>query len=118
MSHVVLLVEDEADLRETLRDGLEMYGYTVVAAEDGQHALEELERIDKVCLILLDLLMPRMNGWDFYAKLRERPERAAVPVIVHSSATQAAPAGVTRVLAKPVSFERLIATIREFCGAA
>lgn len=111
-----MLVEDEADLRDTLRDALEMYGYTVVAAADGQAALEELDRVDQICLILLDLLMPRMNGWDFYTKLRERPERAGIPVIVHSSAVQSPPAGVTRVLAKPVPFDRLIATVREFCG--
>lgn len=116
MNHTVLLVEDEEELRETMRDALELNGYAVVAARDGQAALEELDHIDHVCMVLLDLLMPRMNGWDFLEKMRERPALAEVPVIVHSSAPSRAPKGVTRVLQKPIEFERLLSVVREFCG--
>jgi CheY-like chemotaxis protein len=58
-----------------------------------------------------------MNGWDFFAKMRERPELAQVPVIVHSSASSRAPAGVTRVLQKPILFDRLISVVREYCDS-
>jgi len=117
MNHTVLLVEDEEELRETMREALELNGYDVVAAQDGQAALDELDRIEHICMILLDLFMPRMNGWDFLTQMRLRPDMAEVPVIIHSSAANQAPAGVTRVLQKPLEFERLLSVVREFCAA-
>ena len=116
MKHTVLIVEDEEDLRETMREALEANGYTVVTAAEGQAGLDRIAEIDWLCLVLLDLVMPGMNGWDFFAQVRQRPDLADVPVIVYSSAPQSAPAGVTRVLRKPVPFERLLSTVREFCG--
>ncbi len=118
MRDTVLLVEDEEDLRESIRDALELNGYAVVAARDGQEALDELGRIEHVCVVLLDLLMPRMNGWEFFANLRARAEFVSVPVIVHSSAPSRAPAGVARVLQKPTQLDQLLAVIREFCEAS
>lgn len=115
MNHTVLLVEDEEELRETMRDALELNGYAVVAARDGQEALEVLDRIDNLCLILLDLIMPRMNGWDFFARLRQRSGLAGVPVIIHSSTPNQAPEGATRVLGKPLAFDQLLAVVKEYC---
>jgi len=116
MSHTVLVVEDEADLREMIRDGLELNGYAVVTAEDGQDALDKIGGIETVCLVILDLLMPVMNGWDFVAMMRQRPELASIPVVVHTSAPGPVPAGVTRVLQKPVMFDRLLSMVREYCA--
>ena len=115
MTHTVLLVEDEEELREIMRDALELNGFSVVTAREGQAALDALDRVEHVCLVLLDLLMPGMNGWDFFEKMRARPQHAAIPVIVHSSAPSHAPAGVTRVLQKPIDLERLLAVVREYC---
>jgi CheY-like chemotaxis protein len=115
-AHTVLIVEDEEDLREMMREALELKGYAVVTAREGQEALSKLDGIEQLCLVLLDLLMPGMNGWDFFAKLRERPALSDIPVVVHSSASDRAPAGVTRVLQKPVAFERLISVVREYCS--
>jgi CheY-like chemotaxis protein len=117
MVHTVLVVEDEDDLRESMREALELNGYTVVAAREGQEALDEMERVEHVCVVLLDLLMPGMNGWDFFAHLRAREAFADVPVVVHSSAPSRAPPGVSRVLQKPMQLERLLAVVREFCPA-
>jgi two-component system, chemotaxis family, chemotaxis protein CheY len=116
MSHTVLIVEDERDLREMMRDALEMNGYSVVTAEDGRDALEKISGIEHICLIILDLLMPVMNGWDFVTSLRQRSELNNVPVIVHTSAPAQAPTGVTRVLQKPMMFDRLLAVVREYCA--
>jgi CheY-like chemotaxis protein len=116
MNHTVLLVEDDDELRESMRELLEGNGYTVVAASDGQEALDALARVEHLCVVLLDLLMPRMNGWDFFEKLRERPELTGVPVIVQSSAPSRAPAGVTRVLKKPVEPELLVSVVRQYCA--
>src|ERR1700753_2100429 len=114
MNHTVLVVEDEEELRETMPDALELNGYTVVAAHDGQAALEELDRIEHICMVLLDLLMPRMNGWDFLEKRGQRRGLHRVRVITHSSAPSQAPRGVPRVLQKPMEFERLLSVVREF----
>jgi CheY-like chemotaxis protein len=117
MNHTVLLIEDEEELRDSMREALELKGYTVVAARDGHEALEQLDRLENICVVLLDLIMPRVDGWAFFAKMRERESHAAVPVIVHSSAPKKAPAGVARVLAKPLMFDQLLSTVQEFCRA-
>jgi len=115
-THTVLIVEDEEDLRELMREALLMRGYCVVTAEEGTDALRKIDDLGPPCVILLDLLMPGMNGWEFFDKVRERPELSSVPVIIHSSAAARAPAGATRVLQKPLAFERLVSIVAEYCG--
>ena len=66
MHHTVLIVEDEDELGETIREALELNGYDVVTAP---HGLAALDRIEHVCMVLVDLFMPRMNGWGFLAKM-------------------------------------------------
>ena len=118
MIHTVLLVEDEDELRDSMRDLLEGNGYAVITARDGREALDALARVDigTLCLVLLDLLMPGMNGWDFFDAMRARSELAGVPVVVHSSAPSRAPRGVARVMQKPLQPERLLAVVREYCA--
>jgi CheY-like chemotaxis protein len=116
MKHTLLLVEDEEDLRELMSDALEREGYAVVAAGDGREALAALSNIPAPpCLVLLDLLMPGMNGWDFFAEFKARPELAHVPVVIHSSAPNKAPEGATRVLQKPLGLDRLLSIVQEYC---
>jgi len=116
MSHTILVVEDEVELCEMMCEALELSGYRAIAAKDGKDALDKVSRIDSLCLVILDLLMPEMNGWDFVEQLRTRSKFATVPVIVHSSAAGPAPATVARVLKKPLPFDKLLATVREFCA--
>ena len=116
MSHTVLVVEDEVDLREMMCEALELHGFAVVAATDGKDALDKVSGIESLCLVILDLLMPEMNGWDFVEQLRKRSEFATVPIIVHSSAPGPAPTTVARVLKKPITLNRLLATVREYCA--
>src|SRR5579862_8735399 len=105
MTQTVLIVDDEKDLREMMRDVLELNGYTVVTAVEGRAALEAIERIEHLGLVLLDLLMPGMNGWDFFKEMRSRSKYAAVPIVVHSSSPTSAPQGASRVLKKPVELD-------------
>ena len=116
MTHTVLVVEDEQDLRDMMRDALELSGYSVITASNGQEALSKLASIDELCLVILDLLMPVMNGWDCFEQIRRQPQFSSVPVVVHGSAAEGAPAGATRVLKKPVGFDRLLSVVREYCG--
>ena len=115
MSHTILVVEDEVELCEMMCEALELSGYAVLAATDGKDALSKVSGIENLCLVILDLLMPEMNGWDFVEQLRKRSEFATVPIIVHSSASGPAPATVARVLKKPIPFDRLLAVVREYC---
>lgn len=111
----ILVIEDEADLREGIRDALELNGYTVVAATDGQDALEQLESLQPPCIVLMDLVMPRMNGWELCEALRLRPGYRDVPIIVHSSSPLPAPGGATRVVTKPLTFTKLLGLVSEYC---
>jgi CheY-like chemotaxis protein len=114
-SRLVLVVEDDEELRELVREALELNDYRVVVAQEGQQALDALARIGPPRFVLLDLLMPGMNGWEFLERMRARPELADVPVVVCSSVPSEAPPGV-RVMPKPLNFERLLSVAREYCA--
>ena len=82
-SRSVLVVEDDPDIRESVVEVLQDEGYTVLAAADGQEALERLSGKDpRPHIILLDLMMPVMNGYQFRAAQLERADLAAIPVLV------------------------------------
>src|SRR4051812_17571750 len=79
----VLVVEDEADLRALIVGLLEGDGYAAVGASNGEEALDVLRTTPRrPCLILLDLMMPRMDGWAFRAAQRRDPALASIPVVV------------------------------------
>jgi CheY-like chemotaxis protein len=83
----ILLVEDDIDIRIDLADLLRTEGYEVETAANGQEALDWLrDHRDQVGLILLDLMMPVMNGWDFRARQLEEPELTSIPVVLLSGA--------------------------------
>ena len=83
---VVLIVDDDADTRVALADLLEDAGYDVLCAANGREALVRLSVSGVRCdLILLDLLMPVMNGWDFRQRQRAMPEIANIPVLLMSA---------------------------------
>jgi CheY-like chemotaxis protein len=114
----VLIVEDDRDTREMLERFLELEGYRVRTAENGRRALEELERDGPACVILLDLMMPVMNGWQFRELQARHPIAAKIPVVVVSAAgaRDEVPAiDADAWLSKPVDFDRLLATIEPLC---
>jgi CheY-like chemotaxis protein len=112
----ILLVDDDADLRESLAEALEDAGYTVDRAGNGQEALQTLRAHagpDRPVAVLLDLLMPVMNGWQFCQLKGRDPAVADVPVIAMSAAVSRDPQSpyyidVEDFLAKPVEFEVLL----------
>ena len=117
--HPILLVEDDMDIRQTLADLLALEGYRVEAAANGAEALARLAEMDAPCLILLDLMMPVMKGWEFLAAFESRPERATVPVAIVSAATElqsAARHATAGVLRKPFEHEELMRVVRSHCG--
>ena len=113
----VLLVEDDDAAREALSDCLEMEGITVVAARNGKEALEYLHKAPKPKIILLDLFMPVMTGWEFRAAQKKDTAIADIPVVVvtafGSGGTKEIDANL--IMHKPLDIDRLINVIRDYC---
>ncbi len=113
----ILIVEDDADLREMMAQLLTLEGYRAETVANGRDALDYLHRGDRPDLILLDLMMPIMDGWEFRRRQREDPALADVPVVVLSALdqTRAADLGGTAFLKKPLDFDRLLDLVRQYC---
>jgi DNA-binding response OmpR family regulator len=107
----VLVVEDELDIREIVAEALTDEGYQVIGACDGVDALEKL-RACHPAVVLLDLMMPRMNGWQFRAAQRQDPEVSRVPVIVLSALGHVADLDAAEYLQKPFDLDRLLSAVR------
>jgi DNA-binding response OmpR family regulator len=111
---LVLIVEDEPDILMLLRVVIEMNGYDAALAADGSTALERLDA-EKPDLVLLDLMLPVMDGWTVLAEMRSRPDPP--PVIICSAARSARDVevaeerGAAAVLWKPLDMDQLLETI-------
>jgi CheY-like chemotaxis protein len=114
--HGILVVEDDDEIRTSLALVLESQGFEVHTAGNGRHAIEVLRELEeKPHLILLDLMMPVMDGWSFRAAQLADPELAAIPVVILSAASdvrrQAEALHVDGFLAKPLNVPKLLDTI-------
>lgn len=116
----VLIVEDDDDLREMMAQLLTLEGFRAQTVANGREALDYLRRGDLPELILLDLMMPIMDGWEFRRIQSEDPQLSALPVIVLSALepTRTADFGNAMFLTKPLDFDRLLALVRRYCGGA
>jgi CheY-like chemotaxis protein len=118
----VLIVEDDAALREVYADALAAEGYDVQLASDGNEALAILSDVpeDEPCAVLLDLRMPGMNGWELADRLHNSPRWQELPIVVVAAhylvADEARRIGAAAWLQKPVALERLISAVRGICG--
>jgi CheY-like chemotaxis protein len=115
----ILVVEDEPEIRTSLKEALEWEGYDVVAAANGREALECLHGMERPCLILLDLMMPVMNGWEFAEAVRADDVLAANPIIIITAFTDEAhrkKLGTCEVVRKPVNLEHLLRLVKRHCG--
>ncbi len=112
----VLVVEDEEDIRAAVAEILEGEGFEVVIAANGREALDELKHMARPCLILLDLMMPVMNGHEFLASIRDRPRLSTVPVLVLTAVSTEAPPGAQALLRKPFIVEELLEAVQRLCG--
>jgi CheY-like chemotaxis protein len=115
----VLIVEDDAGLREMMAQLLTLEGFRAETVANGRDALEYLQRGDRPEIILLDLMMPIMDGWEFRRRQRADPAVADVPVVVLSAldATRATDLDETAFLKKPLDFERLLQLVRRYCSS-
>jgi len=111
-------VEDDLDIREAISTVLGVYGYDVECAGDGQEALKLLGKDPHFALILLDLMMPVMNGWQFREVQRVDPHLSNIPVVLVSAdptLRQSAQAlGAVAYLRKPVELSALLGVIEQY----
>src|SRR5215510_9182926 len=114
----ILLIEDESDIRAILKDVLELEGYLVYTASNGKEGMETLLEMPTPCLILLDLMMPVMNGWEFADALEADRVYADIPIVILSAFSD--PEKRIRAkgsIKKPVDVDVLFALVRKYCGS-
>jgi CheY-like chemotaxis protein len=114
----VLLVEDDVDVREAVSDTLQDAGYRVLSARHGKEALELLRSGgSRPCLILLDLMMPVMDGWQFRELQSKDPALSDIPVVALSAHGGLHALDAADHLRKPVQLRALMEVVQRFCGA-
>jgi CheY-like chemotaxis protein len=113
----VLIVEDDEDLRDMMAQLLTIEGFEPATVANGREALDYLHTSEKPHVILLDLMMPVMDGWEFRRQQKADPDLARVPVIVLSAldAGRASTVDATAFLKKPLDFDRLLELVRLHC---
>lgn len=116
-SNRVFVVDDDEDIREIISEILINHGYEVETAQNGAEALAQLRSGMRPCVILLDLMMPGMNGFEFRAEQLLDPELADIPVVVLTGAGQATRTAAlgTEVLRKPMELAPLLSVVGRFC---
>lgn len=114
---IVLVVEDNKEIQDTLKVALEVEGYNVYTADNGKEALDTLAKIPTPCLILLDLMMPVMNGWEFVEEIGKDIMLSSIPVVVVSAFGDKKGTPKTEgYIQKPVDLDALLNTVSKHCG--
>lgn len=116
----VLLIEDDPDIRDLMFQALQFENYDVFTAEHGLEALEKLRKIDAPGklpgLILLDLMLPVMDGWQFLAECQATPQFSAIPIVIVSASNREANGKtVVGYLRKPIDLEDLFKFVKKYC---
>ena len=119
MDHRVLVVEDDPTIREVLVEVLGEHGYSAVGASNGREALDTLAASsDRPCVILLDLMMPVMDGRSFREQQLQSPDLSDIPVIVisaHLDHTATNDLNAAAYLRKPVKLAEVLRSVRTYC---
>ena len=117
----VLIVEDHADMRELLIWQIELMGFAAVSAKHGKEAVEKAIS-EKPNLILMDIMMPSMDGWEAARTLRAQTETKEIPILAatalfrDSDLKSCLEAGCNGYIVKPFTFQELQAKVRELLG--
>jgi CheY-like chemotaxis protein len=116
----LLVVDDDYGVLDAIKEVLEDEGYEVSLAADGLEALKELRLGQRPCMILLDLMMPVMNGWDFRQEQLRDEILASIPTIIITADGRAdqksAELKTDGFLKKPVNPDQLMAVVEKHCG--
>ncbi|HEX3927056.1 MAG TPA: response regulator [Gemmatimonadales bacterium] len=113
--NTVLIVDDEEGICETLRDVFEGEGYTVCTVGNGRDALAVMEELPvKPCVVILDMIMPILDGNGVYRAMKADPDLADIPILISTSDPSQAPDGVL-IMRKPIAVDVLVAAVRRCC---
>jgi len=117
-SPTVFIIEDDVDTREMLAKFLELEGYQVEIASNGLQALDRLSDGAEASVILLDLMMPVMDGWEFRRHQEKDARLRKIPTIVVSAAGRERMAQISAdaYLSKPVDMDELLTRVSQFCA--
>ena len=113
----VLVVDDDDDIRITLEGILANDGYQVTTAKNGAEAIHLLHDAPPPCVVVLDLMMPVMSGWELLDQMRAEAGLAQVPVVVTSAAADRSPTDVSCILPKPLDLDALTHVVAEHCAS-
>jgi len=114
LSKTILVVEDDHDTRVALRNSLEDEGYTVLSATNGRTGLEVLKANVLPSLILLDIMMPIMNGIDFLDAIKRDSCLSQIPVVVFSAFVSGKVRGASEVIKKPFELDKILNALKKF----
>ncbi len=116
-TNTVLVDDDDPDIREAVQDILSFEGYDVVQADNGREALDLLSQGQPLrpCIILLDLMMPVMDGEELVGKLQQDPALARLPVILVTASGRATFHGVKAIIKKPFELDELLTAVAQHC---
>lgn len=115
----VLVVEDDNDIRESIVEMLKFEGYEVDSASNGKEALDKINEFSKPCLVLLDMMMPIMNGREFLDHVMKSADLAPIPIIVVSAvADKVNTLGARGYIKKPVDIDAVLKVVSQHCRAA
>jgi CheY-like chemotaxis protein len=116
-SHLLLVVDDDPEFRDAISEILERDGYRVVRVENGREALEYLRGGDHPCVILLDMMMPVMNGWQFRREQQKDPSIQFIPVVMITASDERQVDLIpnNQVLTKPIRVNELLEFVHRFC---
>jgi two-component system, chemotaxis family, chemotaxis protein CheY len=112
----VLVIDDDEGIRTAMAEILEALGYDVTVAADGQEAVDMLRVGLEPHAIVLDMMMPRMDGWTFLSEIRSDPRFREVPVVVASAVVRECPLGADGWLQKPFDLADLDREVARFCA--
>ena len=117
----VLVVDDDDVIRQLITVNLELEGFEVATATDGQDCLDKVGQVQPD-VITLDIMMPRLDGWETASRLRADPATAGIKVVLLSARAQEADLargtriGVDAYLTKPFDPDELIDVVRRLAG--
>lgn len=113
----ILIVEDDKEIREAMKDALEIEGYNVIVASNGKEGLTTLRSNTNTCMILLDLLMPSMSGREFMDIVQKEEIISSIPIFIHSSvANKENTTGAAGWIKKPADLSVILEAVKGHCS--
>ena len=123
-SQLIMVIDDDRDVSGAIMEALRDAAYKPIAATNGREALDKLRALDEMpCVLLLDLMMPEMDGWSFRNAQLDDPDLRSIPVVVltaHGGPNDppVREVGSADMLRKPVGLQTLLAKVEQYCGKA